>query len=210
VRAPTPVAGLALLVAGAATAILAPGCAGDDRPSPPAARSAAPDRLGAELPAELDGFLDRAARAGTTAFSARYEVLRKLGPVRASVEVAADPPALRIEAGDVVVVTGPDPRTCDPSGCVDEVREDRLARVGLFSGSFTTGPAEALRTLARRPDAGEPTFTRRTVAGVDLECVAVPVGGTAPSTSCLTGEGVFGYVDTPAVRYALTRYAVGG
>jgi len=39
--------------------------------------------------------------------------------------------------------------------------------------------------------------------------MAVPVGSSLPATSCITPEGVFGFVDNPSVRYELTSYRVG-
>jgi hypothetical protein len=193
-----------LLPALALAAGLAGACADGDQP-------ARVEPAPTDAPSALAAFLGRAARAEETAFTATYDVLRKLGPVRSTVMVATDPPVVRIDAGDLVVVDGPRPATCRRSSeaCDGELREEQLAALGLFSGFFSTGPVEALRSLARRPDAGEPSFTRRNEAGVELECVSVPVDGRAATTSCITGEGVFGYVDNPAATYRMTRYAPG-
>jgi hypothetical protein len=125
--------------------------------------------------------------------------------------VAAPGGAARLTVGDLVVVLGEQPATCRTSAraCVGEVREDQLAAFGIFSTFWSTGPLEALRTAARREDAGAPVASTRRAAGVALECVAVPVGTALPATSCVTPEGVFGFVDNPAVRYELTSYRVG-
>jgi hypothetical protein len=123
----------------------------------------------------------------------------------------SEPPSWRIQVDDLVVVDGPKPATCRVSAarCVGDVREQLLTDVGVFSRFFATGPKEALVTAAGRADAGAPVFSSRTVAGVPLECAAVPVGGVVPTVSCLTAEGVFGFVDSPAVRFELTSYRAG-
>ena len=90
-----------------------------------------------------------------------------------------------------------------------EVREALLSEVGLFSRFFSTGPAQALATDARRSTAGEPETSTRTVAGVEVRCMAIPQRSQVAATYCLTDEGVFGWVDTPAVRYELTTYEPG-
>jgi hypothetical protein len=187
------------------------GCSGGDRPSTGAGGStttAAPDQ---DLPPEVDAFLERAAGGQDTEFEASYEVLRKLGGVRSTASVVARPDGARITVGDLVVLVGDHPATCRRSAeaCVGEVREDQLAPYGIFSRFWSTGPADALRTVVRRDDDGPPVPSTRTAAGVALDCIAVPVGQALPATSCTTPEGVFGFVDNPAVRYELTSYRVG-
>jgi len=201
-----------LLAVVVVTAVLA-GCSGGDRPS----ASSSTDRRGdapadaAALPPELDAFLRTAAGAERASFVATYDVLRKLGGVRSTVAVASVPGQARIGVGDLVVLAGDRPATClvSAEACVDEVREDRLAPYGVFSRFWSTGPADALRAVVRRADDGRPVRSTRTAAGVPLECVAVPVGSSLPATSCITPEGVFGYVDDPSVRYELTSYRAG-
>ena len=198
---------LAVLVAAAVLG----GCSGGDRPSTGAegpTTTAAPDE---DLPPEVDAFLERAAGGQGTAFEASFEVLRKLGGVRSTASVVAGPGGARITVGDLVVLVGDHPATCRTSAeaCVGEVREDQLAPYGIFSRFWSTGPADALRTVVRRDDAGPPVTSTRTAAGVPLDCIAVPVGSALPATSCTTPEGVFGFVDTPAVRYELTSYRLG-
>jgi len=123
----------------------------------------------------------------------------------------AGPGGARITVGDLVVLTGDHPATCRISAeaCVGEVREDQLGQYGIFSNFWSSGPAEALRTVVRRDDDGTPVTSTRAVAGVPLDCIAVPVGSSLPATTCTTPEGVFGFVDNPAVSYGLTAYRVG-
>src|SRR5918995_2258531 len=156
-----------LLVLVLAVAALA-GCSGGDRPSTGAegpTTTAAPDE---DLPPEVDAFLERAAGGPGTAFEASYEVLRKLGGVRSTASVVAGPGGARITVGDLVVLVGDHPATCRTSAeaCVGEVREDQLAPYGIFSRFWSTGPADALRTVVRRDDAGPPVTSTRTAAGV--------------------------------------------
>jgi len=188
------------------------GCAEAERPTTTDEGVPPTERLGDEaLPSELRAFLERAEVGQDAAFTGTWAVTNNLGGGTASVEVATDPPAVRIAAADLVIVDGPRPATClvSAGACVGEVREQQLAPLGIFSGFFSSGPAQALRTAARRPGAGEPVATTRSVAGIDVDCLAIPVGGVTTATSCLTPEGIFGWVDTPSVHYELTRYAPG-
>jgi hypothetical protein len=196
-----------MLLAGALLAA----CSGGDRPST-AEGGTTTTTAPQQLPPELEAFLDRASRSADTAFEASWDVLRKLEGVASTASVVAVPGgAARLTVGDLVVVLGEQPATCRTSAraCVGEVREDQLAAFGIFSSFWSTGPLEALRTAAVREDAGLPVASTRRAAGVALECLAVPVGTALPATSCVTPEGVFGFVDNPSVRYELTSYRVG-
>ena len=178
------------LLAALAAGLLLAGCSGGDRPStgPVSTTTSAPDE---DLPPEVDAFLERAAGGQGTAFEASYEVLRKLGGVGSTASVVAGPGGARITVGDLVVLVGDHPATCRTSAeaCVGEVREDQLAPYGIFSRFWSTGPADALRTVVQRDDAGPPVTSTRTAAGVPLDCIAVPVGQALPATSCTTPEG---------------------
>lgn len=157
-----------------------------------------------EVPAELEAFLDDVAPHAAVPFTATYEVLQKLGGETVTVQVSVTPPSWRIEVEDVVVTPE---ETCVDGTCTDGVLEQQLTQFGFTSRFFSTAPARQLETDARRAGAGRPDLTTRTVAGVDLRCAAVPVGVNAPTTACLTPEGVFGYVDDPARRVTLVEYA---
>ena len=198
---------LAALVAG----LLVTGCSGGDRPSTSAVKTTTTTAPTGDLPPEVAAFLQRAAAAEDASFTASYDVLRKLGGVRSTVAVSAASGGARITVGDLVVLTGAHPATCRVSAeaCVGEVREDQLAPFGIFSRFWSTGPAEALRTVVARDDDGQPVTSTRTTAGVPLDCIAVPVGSSLPATSCTTPEGVFGFVDNPSVRYELASYRTG-
>jgi hypothetical protein len=166
----------------------------------------------APLHPELTAFLDEAAGGADASFTAAYDVLQKLGGRQATPTVEQRPPATRISVDDLVVVTGPDAATCRTSAeaCVEGVREERLAAFGIFSGFATTGPAEALIALGRRADAGEPERSIREVAGVEAECIAVPIGGEVANTTCITEEGIVVYVDSASYRIELTGLDLAG
>jgi hypothetical protein len=150
-------------------------------------------------PAQLVDFLDQVAPQGEVAFTATYRVLQKVGGAETEVQVSSTPPTWTITVGDVTVTGPPKPSTAD---------EARLAAVGVFSNFYAVGPAQALLTDSRRPGAGSPVFSEQTLAGVAMQCVAVPQSGVVTQTACLTGEGVFGYVDNASARIELTRYEV--
>jgi hypothetical protein len=193
-----------------AAVLLAAACSGSD--APPQARSTVTAvRPDADVPPALAQFVDGVAEPGSIPFRATYQVLNKLGGQETNVDVVADPPSWQVRIGDLVVVDGSKRATCRTSKrrCVGEIRDELLAPTGVFSRFFASAPARALATDARRSTAGAPQLSSRTVAGIDLHCAAVPISGAIASTYCLTPEGVFGYVDTPAVHYELTSYAPG-
>jgi hypothetical protein len=185
-------------------------CAGDD-PTVGEREASSPTTVRPVGPVHplVSEFLEEAEAGVDAAFTGTYSTLRKLGSLEATAEVAQDPPAASIAVDDLVVVTGPDPATCRVSAgaCTEDVREDRLGGYGLFSGFYSTGPSLALGALAERPEAGEPELSEREVAGVTLRCIALPVQGVVANTSCITSEGVYGFVDNAAQRFELTAYS---
>ena len=143
------------------------------------------------IPPDLEAFLARVDPG--LAFTATYTVLQRAGGTTAEVTVDGT----TITAGDLVVEL--------PASTADEAR---LNELGIFSTFFAAGPAAQIEATARRADADDPLFDTRTVAGVELECVRVPVSGATASQWCLTPEGVFGFVSTPSVQYELSSYEV--
>jgi hypothetical protein len=194
------------------TAAIATACS-DDGPSGTSVPQAPPTSVAADaaLPEEVRSFLDGVAEPGTVAFAATYRVQRKLGGGERALEVRSEPPSWQIRDGDLLFVDGPKPATCRISAerCVGELREALLTPTGVFSRFFSTGPAQALRTDARRAGAGAPVASTRTVLNQDLRCLAIPIRGATPATYCRTEDGVFGWVDTPSVRYGLIAYRPG-
>src|SRR5215216_677648 len=164
------------LLAALVVSALVAGCSGGDRPSTTSERTTTTTAGAEDLPPEVDAFLRRAASSEQATFTATYDVLRKLGGVRSTAAVAAASGGARITVGDLVVLVGDHPATCRVSArsCVGEVREDQLGQYGIFSRFWSTGPADALRTVVRRDDDGRPVPSTRVAAGVSLECIAVP------------------------------------
>ncbi|HEY2332510.1 MAG TPA: hypothetical protein VGH94_11380 [Acidimicrobiales bacterium] len=184
----------------AAALLAATGCSSGSDPAPkPGASETA-------VPTELGTFLSKVAKPGTTPFTAAYEVLQKLGGGVNDITVESSPPAWRITAGDVVVIGGPDPVTCriSASTCRRGIDESALSGTGIFSGFLADATAQELRANATKAGASAPTFGTQTVGGVALDCAVVATG---PVTACLTPQGVFGLVDDPTRRAALTNYA---
>lgn len=194
------------------TAAIATACS-DGEPDGTTVPQAPPTSVAADVavPAEVRTFLDGVAEPGSIAFTATYRVQRKLGGGQRDLEVRSEPPSWQIRDGDLVFVDGPKPATCRVSAerCVGELREALLTPTGVFSRFFSTGPAQALRTDARRAGAGAPVGTTRTVLDQELRCLAIPIRDATPATYCLTQDGVFGWVDTPSVRYELIAYRPG-
>ena len=121
------------------------------------------------------------------------------------------PPASSVTAGDVLVIDGPSPATCDLAAqtCVGSVEEQRLTAFGISSRFWSAGPIDAITGMARRSGGAAPVRSTRTAAGVALDCLAVPVEQAVTATHCITPEGVFGFVENPSVRYELTSYTLG-
>jgi hypothetical protein len=167
-------------------------------------------RESAEVPAAVRAFVGRVKDPGTVAFRATYHVVRSLGGEN-DVDVVANPPSWQIRVGDLILVGGPIPATCqrDEQRCERGIREQELTDIGVFSAFFSTAPARALETDARRAEVGRITFSHRTIAGTTVRCAEVPVAGVVASTYCLTGEGVFALVANAAVEYEITSYVPG-
>jgi len=143
------------------------------------------------VPAELQAFLDRVDPS--LDFTATWSVLQRAGGTTASVTYDAG----SITVDDLVVTL--------PATTEDDAA---LSAYGIFSTFWAEGPAAQIAATARRSDAGDPIFEERTVLGMTLDCVEVPVLGATASQWCLTPDGIFGWVSTPSVQYELTAYEV--
>jgi hypothetical protein len=136
------------------------------------------------VPADVQAFLDRVVDPATLTLDVTYDLLNKNGGGEHVVHVSSPPLAVTIDG--------------EP---VDLADEPALAAFGIFSGFLADNPAAAIEANARRVDADDAVFSERG----DLDCIAVPIAGSATSTWCLTDDGYFGYVDNPSVRYELRR-----
>jgi hypothetical protein len=142
------------------------------------------------IPSDVRAFVKRVADPAAIAFTADYALLNKNGGGQHTVHVESRPKL-------AVTIDGT---------AVDLEDEPKLASYGIFSGFLAKNPKAAIEAAARRVDASDAIFSTRTVAGVRLDCIVVPVQGAQTSTACLTPDGIFGFVDNPSVRYELTAY----
>lgn len=150
-----------------------------------------PDRS-RTVPTDVRSFLDRIADPTKVAFRATYRLLTKNGGAEHVIDVTSTPPTIRVTIdGDTV----------------DLANDASLSAYGIFSGFLSTNPAAAIRATARRTDADDAVHSTRTSAGVPLTCLAVPVQGAVTTETCITTDGIVGYVDNPTARYELTAYA---
>jgi hypothetical protein len=135
------------------------------------------------VPADVQAFVDRIREP--VRLVADFALLTKLGGGEHDVHVELDP-----VHGMSVTIDG------EP---VDLTDNGSLAEYGIFDRFLTSGPAAAILAAAQRADAGDAVFSERD----GMDCIAIPIQGTATSTWCLTDDGIFGYVDTPSVRYEI-------
>jgi len=135
------------------------------------------------VPADVQAFLDRVVEdPGALALDATYDLLNKNGGGEHVVVVTAPPLAITIDGA-----------------AVDPTDEPALAAYGIFSGFLAQNPRAAIEAAARRADADDAVFSTRD----GMDCIAIPIRGVSTSTWCLDEIGIFGYVDTPSVRYEL-------
>jgi len=134
-----------------------------------------------QVPEDVQAFLDRViADPADLTLDLTYDVLNKNG------------------GGEhVVVVTSPPFAVTVDGAPVDATDDVALSRYGIFTGFLAANPRAAIEATARREDAEDAVFTERN----GMDCIAIPVQGAATSMWCLTDDGIFGYVDSPSVRY---------
>lgn len=142
------------------------------------------------VPNDVQAFLDKVVDPTTVAFVAIYDLLNKNGGAEHTVHVESRPASL-----DVTI----DGKT------VDLTDEASLVPFGIFAGFLSANPKAAIQAAAQRADAGAARFSERH----DLECIEIPVQDVVASTWCLHPIGVFGYVDTPSVRYEMQELRAG-
>jgi hypothetical protein len=155
--------------------------------------SGVPDRTRA-VPDDVRAFLDRVAEPTKVAFRARYHLLTKSGGREHSIDVSATPPSITVQIDGTPV---------------ELANQAALSAYGIFAGFLGANPAAAIESAAKRTDADDASHTKRTVAGVALDCIAVPVQSAITSELCITPDGIAGYVDNPSAQYELTSYARG-
>jgi hypothetical protein len=165
-------------------------CGGDDAASP---TPTVVDR-GRPVPKEVQAFLDEVVDPATVAFVADYHLLNKNGGGEHEIHVTSRPPTLEV--------------TIDGTA-VDLTDQASLVPFGIFAGFLSANPKAAIEAAARRADAGVAALSTRPGATDDLECIEIPVQEVVASTWCLHPIGIFGYVDTPSVRYEVQELTAG-
>jgi hypothetical protein len=189
----------------AATAVLA-GCVTGERP-----------RLGDPVPvggqegvptgdAGVDLVLSRLESSARPTFTAAYEITRKLGPNTTTGLVSQEGDATSVTVGDVRFLLGAEDATCSLTDhlCEPGTLEARTSDYSVGSAFYAGGPARALRVAYDRRN-GEPRPSDALIAGVDADCVTVPVGPGA-EVYCATAEGPIARWDTAAVHVELTNF----
>jgi hypothetical protein len=136
--------------------------------------------------------------------TAHYTVTRKLGDNAAEAVVVEDGPRTAVTVGDIRFLMDTSTRTCTLSAktCQDGLHEQ--VPYGQYSvrATFYGGqPATALRvTYGRRQ--GLPTPSTALIAGMEAQCVDVPVG-TGVEKYCAAPQGILASWDTAYVHVDL-------
>jgi hypothetical protein len=169
---------VALLVALGATMA---GCATGGRPS--FGEAAATTVLGGDTgapvgDAAVDTVLSRLEQPAGPDFTARYQVVRRIGDVRTEATVVRHGGDVSVIIGDTRFLLGDRPRTCTVStgACEDGTLDQRVfGDAGISSAFWSSGPAHALRVAyARRTGGSQPASQQ--VGGQTVQCVDIPLG----------------------------------
>jgi hypothetical protein len=195
---------LAVLVL-AVTVALA-GCVTGERP-----------RLGEPIPvggdegvptgdAGVDLVLSRLESQERPTFTAAYEITRKLGPNTTTGLVVQEGEATSVTVGDVRFLLGTEDATCSLTDhlCEPGTLEARTSDFSVGSAFYAGGPARALRVAYDRRS-GPPAASDARIAGVDADCITVPVGPGA-EVYCATPEGPIARWDTAGLHVELTSF----
>ncbi|MGE3445664.1 MAG: hypothetical protein AB7L13_23760 [Acidimicrobiia bacterium] len=155
-----------------------------------------------------DAVLAPLERVDFQVFTARYRIVRRLGPVEADAVVVQQPPNVSVTVGDVRILRGPDgDRTCTLSThtCQTGVQEQALSNVAIGSAFFNTSAARALRVSTARATAA-PTAEKRLIAGQEATCAIVPIS-PGQETYCSLFSGAIALWDTADKHIELTSFA---
>ena len=186
----------------------AAGCALGPRPhltEPAAALGGAPGTPSGD--AGADRVLALLEAVSNEPFTATYQVTRKLGPNVTTATVVQDGDRRSITVGDVRFLHTDHDATCVLSTrvCEPGVQDARISDYSIGSAFWADGPARALRVAMTRR-AGPPVASTQPIAGVDAQCVDVPVGAGVEHY-CATPVGAVARWDTAAVDVELSTFA---
>jgi hypothetical protein len=156
----------------------------------------------------VDAVLVRLESGRTQAFTASYDLVRRLGNVQRTATVAEDGTGRRsVTIGDVRYLSnGNSQRTCQlTDGTCDEgLNEARVSDTGLASRFDTFMPARRLRIANDRRE-GATTAETVTIAGESARCVTIPVGA-GREMYCVLDAGVIARWDAADVHVELTDF----
>jgi hypothetical protein len=157
--------------------------------------------------AGADQVLALLEEVGDGPFTASYQVTRKLGPNVTTAAVVQDGDRRSITVGDIRFLHTDHDVTCTLSTktCEPGVQDARISDYSIGSTFWAGGPARALRVAMTRR-AGAPVASTQNIAGVDAQCVDVPVGAGVEHY-CATPAGPIARWDTAAVTVELTGFA---
>jgi hypothetical protein len=140
-----------------------------------------------------------------------YHIVRHLGPLETQAVVAQQGDADEVTArsvtvGDVRAIEGPQPRTCavDGSACEEGVNNARISDYAIPFTFAGESAARRLRIALVRRDA-DPTGSQQTIAGLDAECISIPLG-PGDETYCATANGPLARWDSADVSIELESF----
>jgi hypothetical protein len=157
--------------------------------------------------------LDRLGRAGTTSFTATYDITPpQVGRTPVTATVVQDGLRRRVLIGDIdFIVDGTSSQTCFDAGvtCEPGINEGRISDLGITSEFWGTSLATKLRIDAARsiaPSSGSTT----TIADWPAVCVDVSVPalqGAGTISYCALDAGLLGRYRGPNVAIELTSFS---
>jgi hypothetical protein len=156
-----------------------------------------------------DAVLERLDRAGTSVFSADYDVLTRFGGVERAVSVAQAGPARRsVTVGSIrFLLDDAMTATCDleTDVCTDTLDVARISDSQLSTDFYARSAAARVR---RDADArtGATAGSTVEIAGQVATCVAIPLSAST-ETYCALDSGPLARIDAADLRLELTAYS---
>jgi hypothetical protein len=158
----------------------------------------------------VDAVLAKLDQAGSSEFSADYEILTRFGAITSLAEVVQNAPDRRtITIGDVrFAIDGTSIMTCHTDErCVQKIDDSFVSDLQVTHQFYGEAAAANLRLAAANRIADSQPSTER-IAGQRAHCVSVEVTGGV-KRFCALDSGALALLDDAAVRITLTRYSDG-
>ncbi|MDJ0767750.1 MAG: hypothetical protein QNJ12_03115 [Ilumatobacter sp.] len=154
----------------------------------------------------VETVLERLDRAGSTAFTAVYDIIpSSTGTTTTATVRQGSDGRRRVTVGEIdYVVSGSTTRTCTIESCVDGLDDARISNLNITHRFWGDSFASRLRLDATR-NIADGRGRVETIAGQPAACVGVPViGGTVDY--CALDAGVLGRYFGADVSIELTSY----